>query len=146
MTPVDASAAASAQAVCLHEYAHLAVARHFGAAGFVAVARVAGALPPCHAGAFRLFGDLADDEWRVVALAGAVGECLAEEPLAGVDDIARRLEAGTALAGVDRELADGYTRDDVAACVAILRTEWSSVCADAAAHAQRLGCTSARER
>jgi len=141
MTPIDASA----QAVCLHEYAHLAVAKHFGGAGFVTVARVADASPPCHAGAFRLFGDLADHEWRIVALAGAIAECLAEDPLAGVDRIAHRLDAASRLTGVDRQLAAGYTRDDVTACVAILRAEWSSLCADAAAHARRLAGASTME-
>jgi hypothetical protein len=116
--------------VCLHEYAHLAVARELGACGYVTIRRVDGA-GSRFAGCFQMFGELADSEWRVVALAGAVAECMAD---GCVDDaaIAERVRgASCLLSGVDAALADGHTADDLALCAAIVRRAWTGLVREA---------------
>lgn len=122
--------------VLVHEYAHLAAARHFGAAGFVRVLRVRDdAAGVCFAGRFQLYGALDDDAWRIVALAGVVAECID----AGCDDDAERLHrhVGEALAGVDGELARDYLPRHVDCCRAILRATWRALVDDAEEHARR---------
>ena len=119
---------------CLHEYAHLAVARHFGACGFVTLRAVPGTTTG-YAGRFQMYGELGDAEWRVVALAGALAECLDDDATLGADAARRRLAAEPELlCGVDAELAQGFVTDDVRRCLEILRAHWASIEGDAIAH------------
>jgi hypothetical protein len=119
---------------CLHEYAHLAVARHFGACGFVTVRAVPGAAAG-FAGRLQMFGELGDAEWRVVALAGALAEFHDDDPTLGTDAARLRLVADPELlCGVDAELAQGFGADDVRRCLEILRVHWTSIEGDAIAH------------
>lgn len=120
--------AAALHAVCLHEYAHLAAARHFGATGFVRICRTdAGWL-----GRFQLHGALDDDQWRIVALAGAVAELLAQDASLGAECLKARLASDSALlAGVDLELARGYAIEDVTRCRAIVARAWRDIASDA---------------
>jgi hypothetical protein len=123
---------------CIHEYAHLAIARRFGACGFVTIVPIVPRTPDEErfAGRFQMLGELADDEWRIVALAGTVGECLDGDPCADALEIARRLDDGTlALPDVDAQLARGYTAEDVVRCVALVRAEWSTIRREAEARA-----------
>ena len=129
-------------ATCLHEYAHLAVARHFGATGFVRVSRVAAA-PPSWLGRFQLFGELADDEWRVVALAGAVAELLAREAAPDAAHTAARLARDPALTtGTDGQLARGYDIADVARCLSIVKRAWREIVSEAVERANEVAAVS----
>ena len=123
---------ASLRRTCLHEYAHLAVARHFGACGFVTIHAVAGAA--AYAGRFQMHGELGDAEWRVVALAGALAECLDADAAIGADAAHRRIAADPQfLRGVDADLAQGFGIDEVRCCLEILRSCWTSIESDAIA-------------
>jgi len=115
---------------CIHEYAHWAVARHFGAAGFVTIVACRG--EPRYAGRFQMHGELADNAWRIVALAGAVAEYLAEDPAMAAAQVVAGLQGiPSRLSGVDAELAAGYAIADVEQCLVIVRAAWPEI--DAAA-------------
>ena len=115
---------------CLHEYAHLVVARHFGAAGFVAIG---GDATTCrYGGRFQMFGELADDEWRVVALAGVVAERLDEEPTVTASVLTAALRADPdLLRGTDVQLAAGFDEADVERCVSLVRMLWRDIAGEA---------------
>lgn len=129
---------ASLGCVCLHEHAHQAVARAFGACGFVRIRsmyREDG--PPCYAGAFQMHGELDERAWCVVALAGSIAEWIAECPSIDVDAIVARLACSPSpLSAVDADLAAGYREDDVLACVELLRTGWGALLRDAIEQAE----------
>jgi hypothetical protein len=115
---------------CLHEHAHLAVARALGASGFVTIACTGrgadGALR--YGGRFQMFGELVEGDWRIVALAGAIAECLDGDPSINARAVARRLRLDAdALSGRDAELAAGYRQDDVARCLEIVRAAWREI-------------------
>jgi len=126
MTPGDADARDLHRA-CIHEFAHWAVAGHFGAAGFVTIVRSVAGRSSC-GGRFQMYGDLADDEWRIVALAGTVAECFADDPgvdaLAIVDYIRKDPDA---LSDVDAQLADGFEDRDVERCLGIVKALWREI-------------------
>jgi hypothetical protein len=118
---------------CLHEFAHLAAARHFGAAGFVRFLRCGDPASEARwSGRFQLYGELGDDEWRIVALAGAIAELFARDPTLGVEGTFDLLaQDPTLLTGVDRQLARGYGIDDVARGLAIVAGAWREIEAEA---------------
>jgi hypothetical protein len=122
---------------CLHEYAHCVVARHFGAAGFVAIAR--GRLEPSrYGGRFQMHGELADDEWRIVALAGTVAESIDADPAIDAASVIAALRAEpTPLSGADAQLAAGFLDADVERCLNIVRTLWPEIAREAAERAER---------
>jgi hypothetical protein len=116
---------------CIHEYAHWAVARHFGAAGFVTIVSHA-AGHPRYGGRFQMHGDLADDEWRVVALAGAVAECCADDPDVAAHLVIRYLRSDpSALSPVDAQLAAGFADRDVERCLAVVKAAWHEIAGEA---------------
>lgn len=116
---------------CIHEYAHWAVARHFGAAGFVTIVR-SRAGPPGWGGRFQMYGDLADEEWRIVALAGIVAEWVDDDPGITAAEIIDRLRKDPAqLSAVDAQLAVGFGDDDIERCLRIVRALWHEVAAEA---------------
>lgn len=132
--PRSADAAADLRRVCLHEYAHLAVARAFGASGFVRIRRVANDVraPPRFAGAFQMHGDLDERAWHVVALAGTIAEWLADAPSLDEAAILARLgEEADALSPVDACLAAGWDATDVRECIRRLRSAWLELMRDA---------------
>ena len=115
----------------LHEYAHLVVARHFGAAGFVTIARE-GASEPRFGGRFQMYGELADDEWRIVALAGTVAERVDEEPRIETALLADALRAGPdRLSSVDAQLAADFVETDVEQCLRLVKTLWREIASEA---------------
>jgi hypothetical protein len=134
---MSASASSALARVCLHEHAHLVVARALGACGFVRIVRVAGG--DAWAGAFQMHGTLDDRGWRLVALAGTLAEWLDEAPGLGVDDAHSRLRADGALSRDDALLAAGYDAADVAACLAVLRAHWRAIVDEAEEHAAERG-------
>ena len=116
---------------CIHEYAHWAVARHFGAAGFVTIVGSRTG-PPSWGGRFQMYGDLADREWRIVALAGTVAECVDEDAsVDGLDIIARLRNDPSLLSAIDARLAEGFGDDDVAQCLAIVKAVWHEIAGEA---------------
>jgi hypothetical protein len=118
----------------IHEYAHLAVARHFGACGFVTVQRIVPRPPQGdrYAGRFQMFGELTDIEWRMVALAGTLAECLDSEPAIDAEAVAARLDDGRlVLSPVDAALARGHGGEELARCLALLKELWPAIDADA---------------
>ena len=122
---------------CLHEAAHLAVARQFGATGFVRILRVGDAHQvPAWLGRFQLHGELADDEWRIVALAGAIAELVALDGARDAAALSERLERdATLLTGADEALAKGYNLEDVARCLALVTRVWREIEAEASERA-----------
>jgi hypothetical protein len=120
---------------CLHEYAHAAVARHFGAAGFVRIVR-ASADELGYGGSFQMYGELADHEWRIVALAGVVAERLDDEPAIHARSLADalRTEPGL-LSGVDAQLAADFGDDEVEQCLRLVRKLWHEIASEAAERA-----------
>ena len=107
------------------------VARHFGAAGFVTIAR--GHIDASrYGGRFQMYGDLADDEWRIVALAGAVAESIDDDPGVEAASVIAALRAEpTLLSGVDAQLAAGFVDADVERCLRIVRTLWHQIAREA---------------
>jgi len=117
---------------CLHEYAHLVVARHFGAAGFVAIGGAGSTSPHRIGGRFQMYGELLDEEWRIVALAGAVAERLDEDPAVAAAVLADALRADPeALRGTDAELAAGFDDADVERCLDLVRRLWREIAGEA---------------
>ena len=116
---------------CLHEYAHLVVARHFGAAGFVAITGDPTSASR-YGGRFQMYGELADQEWRVVAMAGVVAERFEEEPDVTTTVLAAALRADPGmLRGTDAELAAGFDEADVDRCLGLVRTLWRDIASEA---------------
>jgi len=116
---------------CLHEYAHLVVARHFGAAGFVTIVR-GRTFEPDYGGRFQMYGELADDEWRIVALAGAVAERVDEDPCVDAASLAAALRAEPGLmSGVDAQLAAGFVEADVEQCLCLVEKLWHEIASEA---------------
>ena len=116
---------------CIHECAHWAVAKHLGAAGFVTIVR-SRAGPPGWGGRFQMYGDLADDDWRVVALAGVIAECVDDEP--GDRGGGNHRSPGKdppMLSAIDAQLAAGFGDEDVARCLRIVRAVWHELAKEA---------------
>ena len=120
-------------ATCIHEYAHLAVARHFGAFGFVTVTRVSSAAAGATAwrGQFQLFGELPDEAWRIVALAGTLAEWRLDAATTDANALDARLRCPGALSSCDEALARGFDRNDVQDCLAVLAGAWPTILRDA---------------
>lgn len=116
MTPRDLDLL---RATCLHEEAHLAVARHFGACGFITIRRVTGSTTTWQ-GRFQLVGDIEDDAWRIVALAGTLAERLDDDRAIDARELASALRRPGALSPCDEALARGFRIDDVRRCLAIV--------------------------
>jgi hypothetical protein len=130
MIIMNAAASHALWRACLHEYAHLVVARHFGAAGFVAI--VGDPASCCYGGRFQMHGELADDEWRIVALAGVVAERLDEEPTVTATVLAAALRANPrVLGGTDAQLATGCDEADVERCLGLVRKLWRDIAGEA---------------
>ena len=140
MSPVASEEPGHAQelrAACTHEYAHLVVARYFGACGFVTVTRITGretATIGWH-GRFQLFGELDDAEWRIVAIAGTIAERIDERAACDADSLLEALQQPGALSDSDARLAYGYGVDDVKRCLRIVRTSWREIETQAAERA-----------
>jgi hypothetical protein len=127
--------------VCLHEYAHLVVARQLGAMGFVRVARIFASRDagPHFAGRFELHEPLGADQLRMVALAGSIAEIVEPTPSIGPADVAARLASGPSrLSGADATLAAGYVADDVARTLSLVRELWPMIRDEAAARCAEL--------
>jgi hypothetical protein len=101
------------------------------AAGFVTiVARCTHARR--YSGRFQMYGELADDEWRIVALAGAVAECVDDDPHADASAIVAALVTDPArLSAVDAQLAGAFAAADVERCVAIVKALWREIANEA---------------
>jgi hypothetical protein len=129
--------ASGLRAACVHEYAHLVVARGFGACGFVTVARIAGRTEGGAAwcGRFQLFGELSDDEWRIVALAGAIAERVEARTACDSRSLLESLQRPGALSDSDARLAFGYDASDIERCLRLVTTCWQEIDAQAAERA-----------
>jgi len=113
---------------CVHEYAHLVVARGFGACGFVTIARIAwhdGAEGWC--GCFQLFGELTDEEWRIVALAGTIAEWIDMRVECDAGSLFESLQRPRALSDSDARLARGYDAGDVERCLRLVTMSWREI-------------------
>ena len=126
---------------CLHEAAHLAVARQFGATGFVRILRGGDAQEPMWVGRFQLHGELAHDEGRISALAGAIAELVALDGARDAAALRERLERdATLLTGADEALAKGYDLEDIASCLELVTRVWRDIEAEASEHANDALC------
>jgi len=136
MAELNAAARCDLRRACVHEFAHWAVARNLGAAGFVTiVARPADMPDAMHfGGRFQLYGELAADEWRIVALAGTVAECFDDDREISASTIVAGLHRGViALSGSDAQLASGFDEHVVQQCLSAVKGAWHEIEAEAAA-------------
>jgi hypothetical protein len=79
-----------------------------------------------------MYGELADDEWRIVALAGAVAERIDEKPCIEAALLADALRAEPGLlSGVDAELAAGFVEADVERCLCLVKKLWHEIASEA---------------
>lgn len=115
------------RSTCIHEYAHLAVARHFGASGFVRIARLQGHANASWAGSFHLYSDLGSDEWRIVALAGVVAERLDENAQVRGEALCEALRDARTLSDSDARYASGHDERDINHCLAIVKSSWREI-------------------
>ena len=125
----NATGAETLRAACVHEYAHLVVARQFGACGFVTVARIGGRehdVQRWH-GRFQLFGELGDDEWRIVALAGTIAEWVDAHAAFDTASLLAALRRPGTLSASDASLACGYGADHVERCLRIVTMAWHEI-------------------
>lgn len=137
MAADDAGHARELRAACVHEYAHLVVARGFGACGFVTVARIAGrgADAGSWCGRFQLFGELSDEEWRIVALAGAIAERIDARAACDTPSLVESLQRAGTLSCSDARLAHGYGARDVERCLRLVKMGWREIETQAAERA-----------
>lgn len=126
------------RAVCVHEYAHLVVARCFGAWGFVTVARVVGRDGDAAGwhGRFQLFGELTDEEWRSVALAGTIAERIDARAACDSGSLLESLRRPGALSDSDARLAHGFDTGDVERCLRLVSMSWQEIETQAAERAE----------
>jgi len=125
------------RAACIHEFAHLGIARCFGAAGFVSIAS-ARSRDAQHAGwhaCFQLHGTLSEDEWRIVALAGVIAERIDAGDPCMLDEVVAHVGTPGVLSHTDAALSRGYDASHVASCLSLLRAGWRDIEADAQARA-----------
>lgn len=120
----DADWTRELRCVALHEYAHLHVALHFGIWGWVSLRATAG---NAFAGQFTAEPSDDADAKRIVGLAGACAEQLDCDPAITP---ARVMEA-IRLSPADAAIAGTFDAVHVAACLAILRSEWPAIVRDA---------------
>ena len=121
----------------MHEYAHLVVARHFGACGFVTVVRIAvgdSATIGWH-GRFQLSGELNDDEWRIVAIAGTVAEWIDARAACDARSLFESAAGGPASLGKRRAPRLRPRTDEVERCVRIVKLSWPEIETQAAERA-----------
>jgi hypothetical protein len=144
----DPDSGTSLARVCLHEYAHLAAARAFGACGFVRIRRIAvpAGEPAQYSGSFQMHGELGEWQWRVVALAGTLAEWMHDGAGLAVADVVARLAAGSALSPQDARLGDGYDDDDVRCCLELLDAQWDWLCREASQRAAEIETQSTKPR
>ena len=143
MIPVDpVLARPELRAACVHEYAHLVVAQALGARGFVTVARVACPEPGASVwhGRFQLFGELTEEEWRIVALAGTIAERIDAGVPCDTPSLLDALRRPGTLSDSDTRLACGYDAADVARCLRLVTLCWREIQAEAA---ERAACIEA---
>jgi hypothetical protein len=113
---------------CIHEFAHAAVARHFGVFGSVEVFpnETRGPDDKFFAGQFTLYGPLSAEHGRIVGLAGTVAEYVDGDPHVDAESVAEYLFADD-LSETDARLADGFDGDDVEETVALVKRLWSEI-------------------
>ena len=115
----------------IHEFAHSIVARKLGAAGFVRFFADASAQ-------FQLYGDLADDEWRIVALAGTIAECVDDDRELSPVQMSERLRTQAVTlsdtdaclaAGLDGLLVKPLDRERLCEVIAAVKSSTASLAA-----------------
>jgi hypothetical protein len=120
--------------VCIHECGHMLVARHFGAIGHIRLELndSGGAGERYVVGRFHLLMALVDPVGRrITGLAGAVAEHLHEQGVDAEVWMFGLLKYATCLSETDADFAGDYSREDVEACVALLRQLWPQVTQEA---------------
>ncbi len=119
--------------LCLHEHAHVAVAKYFGSEGWVDVqAAPPGSWLP-HGLDFYIGRSYFDPlryarDRHLVGWAGAVAEMLDEDSEACAPEIFERCTTGAyELSGTDLDLIGRPRLADVAACLGLLRRLWTEI-------------------
>jgi hypothetical protein len=119
---------ATLRETCIHEYAHLAVARSLGACGYVRIARVRSpAEPDRWHGEFHLYGELDDADRRLVALAGSMAERFARDTCSDTDALLAYLDEPDRLSRADARFARGFDGADVRRCLAAVIAAWREI-------------------
>jgi hypothetical protein len=123
--------------VCLHEFAHLHVARHHGVAGHVRVAANPhagdGLTERMFIGKFHFLQRCEDaSALRQIGLAGTVAEELDDDTTLEGWQILEWLQEGTLeLSGTDAKYAGDYTEADLDLTIALVRDLWDALDSDA---------------
>jgi hypothetical protein len=124
--------AADLRSACIHEFAHEAVARHFGAWGRVTIRPNTGAdwwQNKLYAGTFDLArGILNEHQQCLVGLAGAIAEHIDRYPDISCDDIVGSFnDDKILLSETDRQFTARYSSDDVRKCFTLVKSLWAEI-------------------
>jgi len=115
---------------CIHEYAHMIVARHLGIHGFVKIARngSGGELERHFGGTFTRFADGNTHQKRMIGLAGTVAEHVYCDPAIEAFQIADFLECGAdELSISDADISGDYTAADIEECLVLVKLLWATI-------------------
>lgn len=119
--------------VCLHEFAHQEVARHFGFEGHVRVHdNPSGGFDERFFGGrfflLDLFGKADPRAKRLIALAGKVAETLDDDPDLEGWELIEWLDYGIeSLSDSDAVLAEAFDEQDIDECIAIVLSVWHEI-------------------
>jgi hypothetical protein len=127
------------RAACIHESAHMIVARHLGVGGFIHIGRnqgggatgeqfVGGRLMH-YGGQFHpIDGQPDEQQSRLIGLAGSVAQFYDRDRDVPKEDIVGRLE----LSVTDEDMAAGFDEGDIERCLLLVQQLWGDIEAEAA--------------
>jgi len=133
---------------CIHGYAHSTVADYLNVPGFVSIERNVngGAAEKFYIAEFTSTKLVKGGAARLIALAGIVAECYANDPVVSPQEIADWISFDLfELSPTSAALILASDEGDVARCLEIVRTCWNDITQNAAAHAAYLDPTSSTQ-
>jgi hypothetical protein len=111
--------------VAVHEAGHAIVARFYGATAATFLYMERGAL----GGYTEYYGDLTDQQFKIVSLAGTASQALWNRPSVTAEQL---LDEKWTPSPRDAKDAGDFNTADLAECLDIIRSNWSAVEAEAA--------------
>lgn len=116
--------------VCIHEFAHQEVARHFGADGHVRIHdNPNGGIDERYfGGSFHRLTDVDVRSKRLIALAGTVAETLDDTPDLEGWQLVEWLDGGLdELSESDADIAGDFDEHDIDECIAVALSVWQEI-------------------